>query len=56
MKQILAIQTHVKRTPFGTYTNVRLVEGVRLIEVLKIAHCLLTMLRCLLTFKGYSVL
>ena len=44
MKQILAIQTHVKRTPFGTYTNVRLVEGVRLIEVLKIVHCLLTML------------
>jgi len=34
-------ETSIKRTP-STYPSVRLMEGGRLIEVVKIAQCLLT--------------
>ena len=35
-------ETSVKRTPIRTFPRVHLMEGVRLIKVVKIAQCLLT--------------
>ena len=35
-------ETSIKRTPSGPFLSVRLIKGVRLIEVVKIAQCWLT--------------
>ena len=39
-------ETFIKRTP-STYPSVRLIEGGRLIEVVKVAQCLLTPILCI---------